>query len=251
MFLLDERVGGVRVAFTDRHDGVSEGAWASFDLGTGGGDDPESVAANLCRLAAALGVGTDRLVTMSQVHGRDVATVDSVPDRPPVADALLSRTPGIALMARAADCLPVVLADPDAGVVGVAHAGRRGMASGVVPAAVAAARDLGAGSGLRAWLGPRVCGGCYEVPEQMRAEVARAEPASWSTTSWGTPALDVAAGVIAQLERLAVPVTDVADSLGPERACTVESGDLYSYRRQGERSGRLAGLVLLATGSHP
>jgi len=251
VFLLDERVGEVRVAFTDRHGGVSEGTWASFDLGTGGGDDPVPVADNMRRLAAAMGVGTDRLVTMSQVHGSDVVTVDSVPDRPPVADAMLTRTAGIVLMARAADCLPVVLADADAGVVGVAHAGRRGMASGVVTAAVAAARELGAGSGLRAWLGPRVCGGCYEVPDEMRAEVARAEPASWSTTSWGTPGLDIAAGVSAQLERLAVPATDVADSVGPERACTVESGDLYSYRLQGEKSGRLAGLVLLAAGGPP
>ncbi len=251
VFLLDESVGGVRVAFTDRHGGVSEGAWASLDLGTGGGDDPVPVAANLHRLAAALGVGPDRLVTMSQVHGSDVATVDSVPDRPPVADAMLTRTPGIVLMARAADCLPVVLADPDAGVVGVAHAGRRGMARGVVPVAVAAARELGAGGGLHAWLGPRVCGGCYEVPEQMRADVARAEPASWSTTSWGTPALDIAAGVLAQLQRLDVPATDVAVSLGPERACTVESDDLYSYRRQGKQSGRLAGLVHLSSGYRP
>jgi copper oxidase (laccase) domain-containing protein len=75
--------------------------------------------------------------------------------------------------------------------------------------------------------------------------VARVEPASWSTTTWGTPALDVAAGVLAQLERLAVPVVDVADVVGAGRACTVESGDLYSYRRQGSRSGRLAGLVHL------
>jgi YfiH family protein len=154
----------------------------------------------------------------------------------------VTRTPGLVLVVRAADCLPVVLADPESGVVGVAHAGRRGVAAGVVTQAVVAARALGAGAGLRAWAGPRVCGGCYEVPEQMRAEVAEAEPACWSTTSWGTPALDIAAGVLAQLERLDVPVRDLAASLG-SRACTVESEDLYSYRRQGERSGRLAGLV--------
>ena len=242
MFLLDEWVGGVRLAFTDRHGGVSEGAWASLDLGTGGGDDPGHVATNWQRLAVAFGSGVERVVTMSQVHGSDVAVVDTVPDRSPVADALVTRTPGLVLAARAADCLPVVLADPDAGVVGVAHAGRNGVAAGVVPAAVAAARGLGAGAGLLAWAGPRVCGRCYEVPEPLRAEVVRAEPACWSTTSWGTPALDLAAGVRAQLERLEVPVRDIAESMG-SGACTVESEDLYSYRRQGERSGRLAGLV--------
>jgi YfiH family protein len=203
------------------------------------------VAANLGRLADALGVGVDQIVAMRQVHGSDVVTVDAVPDRPPPADALLTRTPGLVLMARAADCVPVVLADPETSVVGVAHAGRDGMVRGVVPAAVAAARDLGAGSGLRAWVGPRVCGGCYEVPAKLRDEVARVEPASWSTTTWGTPAVDVAAGVLAQLGRLEVPVIDVVDAVGADRACTVESRDLYSHRRQGSRSGRLAGLVHL------
>ena len=77
----------------------------------------------------------------------------------------------------------------------------------------------------------------------MRAEVAEAEPAAYATTRWGTPAVDVAAGVLAQLQRLEVPVVDLADRVGAAAACTVESADLYSYRRQGARSGRLAGLV--------
>jgi hypothetical protein len=245
MFLFDEHVGGVRVAFTDRHGGLSEGAAASLDLGTRRAGDPEPVTGNLGRLAGALGVDVGRLVTMRQVHGDDVVVVDAVPGRPPEADALATRTPGLVLLARAADCVPVVLADPVAGVAAVAHAGRVGMASGVVPAAVAAARGLGAGTGLRAWVGPRVCGRCYEVPERMRAEVARIVPESWSTTSWGTPALDVAAGVLAQLRRLGVPAVDIADPLGPDRVCTVESGDLFSYRRQGPDAGRQAGLVHL------
>jgi hypothetical protein len=79
----------------------------------------------------------------------------------------------------------------------------------------------------------------------MRAEVARIEPESWSTTSWGTPSLDVAAGVLAQLRRLGVPAVDIADPLGPDRACTMESDDLFSYRRQGPQAGRQAGLVHL------
>jgi hypothetical protein len=245
VFLLDEQVGGVRVAFTDRHGGLSEGAAASLDLGTRSGGDPELVTGNFRRLAGALGVDVGQLVTMRQVHGDNVITLDAVPDSPPEADALVTRTPGLVLLARAADCVPVVLADPVAGVAAVAHAGRVGMASGVVPAAVSAARGLGAGTGLRAWIGPRVCGRCYEVPEQMRAEVARIESQAWSTTSWGTPAIDVAAGVLAQLNRLGVPADDIADRLSLDRACTVESDDLFSYRRQGPHAGRQAGLVHL------
>lgn len=243
MFLLDESVGVVRVAFTDRHGGGVEGESAPLDLGSGGGRAQARLRDNVRRVASVFRVDPAGVVAMSQVHGSDVAILTEAPDSPPVADALVTRTPGLVLMVRAADCVPVLLADPVAGVVSAAHCGRRGLALGVVPAAVAAARAHGAGPGLRAWLGPRVCGSCYEVPAPMRAEVAAAEPAAWSTTSWQTPALDLAAGVVGQLTRAGVPVTDVADVVGADRACTVESDDLFSYRRQGARSGRLAGLV--------
>jgi len=245
VFLLDERVADVRVAFTDRHGGLSRGPESSLNLGTRSADDPDLVAGNFRRLGRALEVDVAQLVTIRQVHGAGVVVVESPPVAPPEADALVTRTPGLVLMARAADCVPVVLADPSAGVAGVAHAGRAGMALGVVPAAVETARRLGAGAGLRAWVGPRVCGRCYEVPEQLRADVVRSEPAAWSTTSWGTPAVDLAAGVLAQLSRLGVPALDLADPLGAGRVCTVESADLFSYRRQGAASGRLAGLVHL------
>jgi copper oxidase (laccase) domain-containing protein len=89
---------------------------------------------------------------------------------------------------------------------------------------------------MTAWIGPHVCGACYEVPEQLRAEVAGVVPASFAETSWGTPALDIGAGVLAQLGAEGVEVHDAS-------RCTVEDDDLYSYRRQGTRSGRLAGLV--------
>lgn len=243
MFVLDQQVGDARVAFTDRHGGVSAGPWASLDLGVGGGDHPDRVRTNVARVAEALGSSPDRFVMMRQVHGAEVRLVGAVPAESPCCDALLTRTPGLVLVVRAADCLPVLLADSRTGVIGVAHAGRRGLAAGVVPRLVAKARELGAGGELRAWLGPRVCGGCYEVPATMRAEVTAVEPAAWATTRRGTPSLDIAAGVVAQLQRLQVRVVDVAALLGVAAACTVESPDLYSYRRQGVRSGRLAGLV--------
>jgi YfiH family protein len=145
----------------------------------------------------------------------------------------------VVLLVRAADCVPVLLADPSAGVLGAAHAGRAGVAAGVVPATVEAMRDLGA-TDVTAWVGPHVCGDCYEVPVALRDEVAAAVPETRATTSWGTPSLDLGAGVRAQLEVAGARVVDVS-------ACTRESPDLYSYRRDGAGSGRLAGLIRQVT----
>ena len=89
---------------------------------------------------------------------------------------------------------------------------------------------------MTAWLGPSVCGSCYEVPAEMRAEVCAVVPEAWAETSWGTPAVDVAAGVRAQLAAAGVEVVDAG-------RCTLEHDDLFSYRRDGRRSGRMAGLV--------
>lgn len=141
------------------------------------------------------------------------------------------------LLVRAADCVPVVIADPQAGVVGAAHAGRAGVQVGVVPATIAAMRELG-GRTFTAWIGPHVCGKCYEVPGELRDEVAAAVPQTMATTSWGTPSLDLGRGVRAQLETAGATIVDAS-------ACTKESADLYSYRRDGARSGRLAALVRL------
>jgi copper oxidase (laccase) domain-containing protein len=96
-------------------------------------------------------------------------------------------------------------------------------------------RRLGAAR-VRAWVGPHVCGGCYEVPEQMRSDVAAVVPESFAETTWGTPAVDIGAGVVAQLAGLSVETVDAS-------RCTREDDDLYSYRRQGRESGRLGGLV--------
>lgn len=177
---------------------------------------------------------------MSQVHGSDVAVVTepSPLTALPRADALVTATPGIALTARAADCTPVLLADPAAGVIGAAHSGRPGMAAGVAPAAVATMRELGA-TAITAWIGPHVCGGCYEVPAQLRAEVAATVPASYAETTWGTPALDIGRGVHAQLAESGV--TDIRWIAG----CTREEPRLHSYRRDGAASGRFAGLIWL------
>ena len=178
-----------------------------------------------------------RVADLSQVHGSEVADATPGASRPR-ADALVSDRTDVVLLVRAADCLPLILADARAGVVGAAHAGRQGVAAGVVTRTVEAMRERGAGE-ITAWIGPHVCGACYEVPQALQDEVAAVVLSTRCTTSWGTPALDIGAGVRAQLAAADVRVDDTA------ARCTMESPDLYSYRRDGARSGRLAAMVRL------
>jgi polyphenol oxidase len=238
VFAYQDTLGRVEVAFTDRHGGISGGPFASLNLAEADPEDRDAIAENLRRVTRALaGHGAaPSLLRISQVHGSDVHVVTRLPDPGPhVADALVTGLDGVILMVRVADCVPIVLADVEAAIVGVAHAGRPGMAAGIVPSTVAAMRRLG-GTDLVAWIGPHVCGRCYEVPENMRAEISTVVPESYAQTSWGTPALDIGAGVRAQLERDGVEVVDAS-------SCTMEDENLYSYRRQGKESGRQAGLV--------
>jgi YfiH family protein len=190
----------------------------------------------------APGEGVESLAEIGQVHGNVVVRVG--PEGPGhdvhghlhgIGDGLVTAEPGVTLAVRAADCVPVLFADPEAGVIGACHCGRPGVVAGIVPATVAAMRDLGASS-ITAWIGPHVCGRCYEVPQAMQDDVAAVEPVTLSTTSWGTPSVDVGAGVRAQLGREGVEIVDLS-------RCTIESPDLFSYRREGKLSGRQAGLI--------
>ncbi len=235
MFASTVAAGPVGVAFTDRHGGVSPAPFDALNLGVGTGDAPASVARNFALVAAALDVRPGQVVRMHQVHGTEVAVVRDPSKGSTRADGLVTDVAGIVLCVRAADCVPVLLADSSAGVVGCAHAGRQGMAAGVVPATVTRMRALGA-TDITAWIGPHICGSCYEVPAALRAEIADAVPESYGRTSWGTPSVDLGAGVRAQLAGAGCVVVDGSP-------CTAESPDLYSHRRDGRRSGRLAGLV--------
>src|SRR5947209_10916678 len=196
--------GPLRFAFTDRRGGVSLPPYDSLNLGDHVGDDPQAVRTNRSLAARTFGVDPAQVVYMKQVHGTDVAIArEPWPDeQAPSVDALVTDRPGLVLAVLVADCTPILLADITAGVVGAVHAGRAGMAAGVVDAAIAAMCELGAEpSRMEAFTGPGVCGACYEVPEELRSEVAAKEPASWSTTRQGTPGIDVPAGVSAQLKR--------------------------------------------------
>jgi polyphenol oxidase len=232
---------GVRAAFTTRSGGVSSGAHATLNLGLNVDDDPARVRANR-RLVEAWSGGAVQFA--SQVHGVRVAIVGPelsgvTPDSVGEVDALVAAT-GAGVAVLVADCVPVLLADPAVGVVGAVHAGRRGLADGVVQSALAAMVDLGARADrIRAVIGPAICGACYEVPADLRAEVAAVVPASWSTTSWGTPALDLPAGVAATLAAAGVSrVEDLA-------LCTLTDERFYSHRSQrgGPPTGRFAGVI--------
>ena len=240
----DEELGlsGARARFavTDRWGGVSEAPYDELDLALHVGDDPAAIATNRARLVAALDV--ERIAWMDQVHGRAVAVVgadtDTDMDRAvPTADALVTRERRVALAVLVADCTPVLAADPVAGVVGVAHAGRKGLALNVVGAMVEAMRELGARD-LTARVGPSICAGCYPVPLELREEVAATAPTARSVARDGSPALDIVAGVTAQLQAHDVAVRRI-------EGCPAEDPDLYSYRRDGGRTGRYAGLAWL------
>ncbi|MDX3381264.1 peptidoglycan editing factor PgeF [Streptomyces niveiscabiei] len=236
-----ESVRGAHFAFTDRWGGVSAAPYEELNLGGAVGDDPAAVLTNRELAAKSLGLDPASVVWMNQVHGADAEVVTEPWGAKPVpeVDAIVTARRGLPLAVLTADCVPVLLADPVAGVAAAAHAGRPGMVKGVVASAVRAMAELGAEPArIVARTGPSVCGRCYEVPSQMRAEVAALEPAAHAETSWGTPAVDVAAGVHAQLERLGV--RDRAQS----PVCTLESHDHFSYRRDGA-TGRLAGYVWL------
>src|ERR1700712_4749047 len=201
----------IRRVSTTRAGGVSLPPFDSFNLGDHVGDGPAAVAANRARLAKAIGLGPDRGVWMNQVHGGHVEVVDG-PRKTAFddTDGLVTRTPRVALAVVTADCVPVLLADARAGVVGAVHAGRVGARDGVVARAVEAMVGLGAREpDISVLLGPAVSGRNYEVPAAMADEVEAALPGSRTTTAAGTPGLDLRAGIVSQLEALGVSDIDV------------------------------------------
>jgi len=249
-----DEADGSDFSFTDRHGGVSSPPYDSLNLGDHVGDDPGAVAENRRRAAGRLsggrpdvqqasaqrpagsGLSAPAVAWMGQVHGREVAVVDRAPHGPVAGvDALVTRTAGLILGVLVADCVPVLFSGP--GVAAVAHAGRKGLELGVVPATLECIGHLGVEpADLHVRLGPAACGACYEVPEAMRDEVAARAPAAAATTRRGTAGLDLRAGLVAQLESAGVRQIDVS------AICTIESPDHYSYRREGV-TGRFAGLV--------
>jgi YfiH family protein len=233
---------GVRAGFTSRAGGVSVGPWRGLDLGLHVGDDENLVRRNRALLEEWAGAPVR---FPRQVHGTEVlvlgppgwAPEGRAPGGEPPADAVISAAGGPAVGVLVADCVPVLLADADVGVVAAAHSGWRGLLSGVLQATVSAMVARGAApERIRAALGPAALPCCYEVGEQLRRDAADRLPATWATTRSGAPALDLRAGCRSVLEAAGVSRVELAGG------CTIEDERWYSYRRQ-RVTGRFAGVV--------
>lgn len=225
---------------TGRLGGASRPPFDGLNLALHVGDDPADVRANRRLVAHELTGAVSPVAAMNASHGADVAVVASGGEFDGV-DGLVSTTPGLALLALAADCATIALGDPKAGIVGVAHCGWQGVGAGIVDAVVNEMAGLGATS-ISAVLGPHVCGRCYPVGrervEDLRARVTADVAAVACIEDGGQWFIDVGAGVRSQLGARGIDVQQVG-------RCTVETPTLFSYRRDHRtgRNGMMASLV--------
>lgn len=220
----------MKYRFTKRTGGESHGAFASLNLGTHVGDDVEAVLKNRAILTSLVGPTQ----FMNQVHGDRIALIEEVTDEIPTADALVSGIPGIALAVMVADCIPLLLSSRES--VAAVHVGRKGLVNEITRKTISVMRDMGA-SDITAILGPSICGNCYEVSEDIYREVLATHPAAESRTPQGTFSLDLPKALLEVLQDEGIGVIN-------EFQCTVESQDLFSYRRDGV-TGRQAGVISL------
>ncbi|GGM03581.1 peptidoglycan editing factor PgeF [Deinococcus aerophilus] len=237
-------------AFSTRSGGVSAGAYGA----PGGGglnlddreDDPRAVAENRRRLAGALGLDVAHFARLNQVHGTEVLTVDG----PGVwtGDALVTRTPGVALAIGTADCYPLLLEDPLAGVIGAAHAGWKGTVGRIAARTVQAMTALGAQPGrIHAAVGPGICGERYEVGAPVAGQFVAAGLGDWVLERDGHRHLDLAGANRAVLEDAGVDSAHIWLS----GRCSTEAG-FYSFRRDAGRTGRMWAVIALSgTGAAP
>jgi polyphenol oxidase len=241
----------IRHAFFTREGGVSTGLFASLNCGFGSRDRPEDVERNRAIAAARLGVTPERLVTCHQVHGTTVIAVEQPWRRAanPRADAMVTTVPGIALGVLAADCAPVLFADPGARVIGAAHGGWRGTLAGVMEATVAAMMAQGARiDRVRAAIGPCIGQPSYEVGPEFAATFAAADaesPAFFTAAPRAGRLLFDLSGYIAQrLARLGIAAIERA----PHDTAADETL-FFSYRRaclrgEGDYGRGLAAIAL-------
>ena len=254
MLWIDHFGGNAAIGYiSGREGGVSAPPFASKNVGLHVGDDPAAVLENRRRVAAHLGVQPERVVYAEQVHGNRVAAVrrrhagrgaHNCADAMPGVDALVTRDRGVVLAVLAADCLPVLLVDPDAGVLGAAHAGWRGAAAGVVVETVRAMTALGARiERIEAAFGPAIRGCCYEVDEPVLRAVRR----SYELAAPGRRTLFAASPAHPDRIMLDLPALckDQLLSLGVREAgvvdvsiCTHCMQGYFSHRRENGRTGR-------------
>lgn len=177
--LTNSLLSNVRHGFFTRKGGASSGLFAGLNCGRGSSDQGDMVALNRARVAEAMGVPADGLATVKQVHSADVVTLKDGDDLEKIseikADGLVTMRRGVALAVLTADCQPILLADPEAGIVGACHAGWRGALSGIIEATVEAMRALGA-QDIRAVIGPTISQRAYEVGEDFMDDFLLEDP---------------------------------------------------------------------------
>jgi len=228
-------IPGLRHAFFSRDGGVSGGIYASLNGGIGSSDDPGNVAENRRRMAEQMGVRPENFLSVWQIHSPEAVVASGPwPGERPRADAIVTRTEGLAIGATAADCGPILFVDPSARVIGAAHAGWKGALTGVLESTVAAMEKLGAErSGIVAAIGPLIRQHSYEVGGEFveRFIEADAENAMFflPSTREGHAMFDLAAFIRMRLENAGVLMIDDTgiDTYSDER--------FYSYRRSVHR----------------
>ena len=167
----------IRHGFFTRKGGASSGVFEGLNCGQGSSDQSDMVRINRARVAEAMGVAPDHLVTVHQVHSPDAVALAAPPEAPVKADAMVTATPGLALAVLTADCQPVLFADPASGVVGAAHAGWKGALDGVLEATVEAMEGLGADRArIVAVIGPTISQAAYEVGPEFLERFLDADP---------------------------------------------------------------------------
>lgn len=246
------KLPGISHAFFTREGGVSSGCYASLNGGVGSNDSAADVTENRARIAAALGVEPSHLLTAYQIHSPQVAVAEApwTLEARPRADGIVTRTPGLAIGVSTADCGPVLFADPQARVVGAAHAGWRGALAGVVEATVEAMERLGASrQRIRAALGPMIRQPDYEVGPDLIARFTADEPTSKTffveAPRAGHALFDLGGYIVERLRRAGIRrVEDIG-------LCTYAEPSLFfSYRRATHRAetdyGRHVNAIALA-----
>lgn len=239
---------GIGHGFLGRQGGVSLGPFASLNLGLRGGDDPVAVLANRATAARLVGRAPERLAIARQVHGVRCVRVEAAWDalEAPEADALVTGIPGLVLGVLTADCAPVLMADPEAGVVAAAHAGWKGALGGVLEAALAGMAVMGARSErVRAAIGPCIGPASYEVGDDYRKQFEAADPASAacfsSAPAGARPLFDLALYCRSRLARAGII------EIGSVGLDTCALPDLFfSHRRSSKRDDTRFGLQLSA-----
>ena len=246
------KLAGIRHGFFTRVGGVSEGVYESLNGGVGSEDAPAKVAENRARMAKHLGVAPDCFLTCYQIHSPEVVVAETPwsSSKRPRADAIVTRTPNLAIGVSTADCGPVLLVDPEARVIGAAHAGWRGALTGVIEQTVATMEKLGAKRGrIVAAAGPMIRQPNYEVGQDLIDRFVAVEP---NTIRFFKPAqrpkhsmFDLAGYVVSRLRR--AEIGEIED-LG---LCTyADPAQFYSYRRATHRAepdyGRHINAIALA-----